>query len=557
MATPRSMSYFAPSGGSIYAGRSRPPLPVPSPDLSMQFPPHKKGEQPAVYTGAGRRFVIVGANGSGKTRFGVWLESRNSGAVTHRIGAQKALSFPEYTPLASRAQAQKDLIYGRSDEHANPGGRNQTRWGAQPATHLLSDYDKVLTLLFAEAAEVSALHTEQTKIHKHYIPVPDTAIDKIIAIWQDLLPHRSLRLHDGRVLVNSGLPNEYMGKEMSDGERVTLYLLAQCLCAPEHSVIIIDEPELHLHRSLMDKLWNKIEENCPNKTLIYITHDLDFAATRVDATKIWIKSYDGSDWEWSELPSDDFLPQALILEVAGSRKPVLFCEGERGGMDHTVYQLVYPHMHVIPRGGCEKVVEATKAMRGNSDFLHMEVRGIVDLDVLSDSECSALAHAGVDVLPVAEIENLLCLEPIVRFVATKLSLDPTSVAEAAFNFLKSALQQEFEAQVAIRAERHIRYQLSAYKKSSSDEDGLRAGVTALFDALDVEKFVTEAKDILSKGLSDWPLLLRAYNRKSLAARLSSCFNLAKGEYPDLVLRTMKTPEGRPIVDALRSQLPAF
>lgn len=518
MATPRSMSYFIPSGATLYAGRRRPPLPVASPELSLHFPPRNKGEPEVEFVGGGRRFVIVGANGSGKTRLGVRLETRNAAAVTHRIGAQKALSFPDYTPLASREQAQKNLLYGRSDRHTDPGGKAHSRWGEEPATHLLSDYDKLLALLFAEAAEVSALHTEQTRIQKTYIPVPVTVIDRILSVWIDLFPHRSLRLHDGRVMVNSDQPNEYKGKEMSDGERVALYLLGQCLCAPEYSVVIIDEPELHLHKSLMDKLWNKIEENCPNKTLIYITHDLDFAASRVDATKVWLKSYDGSDWSWSEIPSDDSLPEALVLEIIGSRKRVLFCEGERGGLDHSIYQLVYPHMHVVPRGGCDKVIEATKAMRANSDFYHMEARGIVDLDVLSDSECAALQHAGIEVLPVAEVENLLCLESIVRFVAIKLSLDPTDTANAAFGFMKNALQQELEVQVAIRAERRIRYQLSTYTKASADADGLREGVATLFSGLKVEQLIEEARETMNSGLSDWQLLLRAYNRKSLAAR---------------------------------------
>lgn len=46
---------------------------------------------------------------------------------------------------------------------------------------------------------------------------------------------------------------------MSDGERVGLYLIAQCLCIPENKTIIIDEPEIHLHRSIMDRLWTAIE----------------------------------------------------------------------------------------------------------------------------------------------------------------------------------------------------------------------------------------------------------------------------------------------------------
>lgn len=82
---------------------------------------------------------------------------------------------------------------------------------------------------------------------------------------------------------------------MSDGERVTIYLLGQCLIAPNDMTIIIDEPEIHLHKSIMYRLWDKIEEFCPNKTFIYITHDLDFAASRKEATKIWVKSYFGNN----------------------------------------------------------------------------------------------------------------------------------------------------------------------------------------------------------------------------------------------------------------------
>jgi len=74
------------------------------------------------------------------------------------------------------------------------------------------------------------------------------------------MPHREIQFWDGKVLVKKTDAPEYHGKEMSDGERVSLYLIGQFLCAPENSIIIVDEPEIHLHKSLVDKLWNKIEE---------------------------------------------------------------------------------------------------------------------------------------------------------------------------------------------------------------------------------------------------------------------------------------------------------
>ncbi|MBL0119922.1 MAG: ATP-binding protein [Saprospiraceae bacterium] len=104
-----------------------------------------------------------------------------------------------------------------------------------------------------------------------------------------------------------------------------MYLIGQCLCIPENSIIIIDEPEIHIHKSLVDKLWNQIESHIQNKLLIYITHDLDFASSRTDAKKIWIQEYNGNNqWFWEDTPVDENLPEGLMLEIIGNRKDVIF-----------------------------------------------------------------------------------------------------------------------------------------------------------------------------------------------------------------------------------------
>ena len=63
----------------------------------------------------------------------------------------------------------------------------------------------------------------------------------------------------------------YKAGAMSDGERVCLYLIAQCLITPDNYIIVIDEPEIHLHTSIMKRLWDDIERCSPNKTFVYIT----------------------------------------------------------------------------------------------------------------------------------------------------------------------------------------------------------------------------------------------------------------------------------------------
>ncbi len=507
-----------------------------------------------------RRFVLIGANGSGKTRLGVWLEQTNqNNTLVHRIGAQKALSIPECAPLMNAEQAEKNLFFGRADQYASIQSKNLSRWADRPATLLLSDYEKVLSLLFARTAERDHRHTEMTRMTGQYVPVPDSPIDSIMKVWEDLMPHRSVTLHDGKVVVNKGTPAEYHGMDMSDGERVALYLLGQCLCAPPSSILIIDEPELHLHKSLMDKLWNKVEELCPDKTIVYITHDLDFAASRAGAIKLWVQSYRAGAWTWTEVPYDEVLPEALILELIGNRKPILFCEGDRGGLDHTVYQLCYPHLHVVPRGGSEKVIEATKAIQANSALTTLSAYGIVDRDVRSDSECNALHEGGINVLGLAEVENLFCLDAVVRLTAEKLSLDPEHTSRVAAAFLTDALTSELEAQIVMHAERRIRYQLSAYSKASSDEQGLQKGIDDLLAGVNVSATVIEARNALADALAsaDSSKILRVYNRKTLAERMSSCFGLKHGEYPQLVIRVMKGADGAPFLSAIRSSLPTL
>lgn len=506
------------------------------------------------------RVVVIGANGSGKTRLGIWLEENNQETIpVHRISAQKALSLPDYAPVLNLEQAEKALHFGRSDEHANVSRKNADRWGSKPATHLLSDYDKLLSLLFARESARDRKHTQDTKAAQEYIPVPDSPIDTIVKLWGYLMPHRSISFLDGKVLVGKGTADEYHAKEMSDGERVTLYLLGQCLTAPVGSMIIIDEPELHLHRSLMDKLWNKVEELSPDKTIVYITHDLDFAASRAGAKKLWIQSYSNNAWIWRDLPTDEALPEALVLEIVGSRKPILFCEGERGGLDHTIYQLCYPNHHIMPRGGSEKVVEAVKALNANAVLHTVAATGLVDKDVRTAEEIQALESQRVRVLPFAEVENLLCNKSMVKAAATALELDPDSTVTAVTEYVARSLAEELEAQVVLHAARRIRYHLGCYSPVANDKPGVLTGVTNLIASLDVAAILSQSEAILQGAISSGDLntILGVYNRKSLADRIAVCFGLKPGGYKDLILRLLRGDRAVHFVPMIQQHLPAL
>lgn len=503
--------------------------------------------------------VIVGANGSGKTRLGIWIEEQNQKErIVHRISAQKALLIPEFAQLMNLEQAEKSLLLGTSEAYASVDRKVHDRWGGKPATFLLSDYDKLLSLLFAKSTERDRRHTEATRQSKQYVAVPDSPIDTIIKIWGDIMPHREIKFCDGKVLVNKSGEPDYHGKEMSDGERVALYLIGQCLCAPENSIIIVDEPEIHLHKSLVDKLWNKVEELNQTKTIIYITHDLDFASSRTDATKIWIKSYAGnSGWTWTEVPDDETLPENLVLEVLGSRKKILFCEGDLGSHDVSIDQIAYPTYHVIPRGSCTKVIESTKALRTNTSLHHLDAVGIIDSDYRESDEIAALLSHGIKTIAVAEIENIFCVESAIRIVSAHLQKDADHVVSEVTKFITSALKSELEVQISSMTERRVQYLLGAYSKTSHDKNGLLSGLTITLNRVDIEAIYAECKNAFDTAIASNQLdqLLRVYNRKSLSDRISGILGLANGEYKKLLVRMLKGPQRDNIISALGMYLP--
>ena len=152
---------------------------------------------------------------------------------------------------------------------------------------------------------------------------------------------------------------------MSDGERVVLCLAAQVLCILKNKILIIDEPEIHLHHSIMNRSWKTLEDFRPDCLFIYITHNLQFAAAHGNVHKYWIKKFNGGiDWKIEKLDVGDILEE-LTDEILGSRKNVLFVEGEKSSYDYQLYTQPYFNYHIIPCASCSQVIARTKAFRAS------------------------------------------------------------------------------------------------------------------------------------------------------------------------------------------------
>lgn len=509
--------------------------------------------------------LLFGANGSGKSRLGAWIELRSGGTdFVHRISAQRALNVPDFAPLRTLEESLNDFHWGHADpRYASHEYKQGHRWGSRPETHPLNDYDKVLSALFAADSKRNKDYVETARASlaqqsTAIPPVPESELDLIHEVWRDIMPHRKIELVDGQIKAYTTLGTAYKGREMSDGEKVALYLLAQCLLVKTGSIIIIDEPELHLHKSLMSRLWTSVERLRPDCLFVFITHDLDFAATRVEATKIWVRSFDGGHcWNWGIADSLPSIPDAVLLEVLGSRKPVLFVEGDRGSLDTALLQAVYPLFHVIGRGGCQAVIQSTKAFQNPVDGVPQTVFGVIDRDFRTDAEIAALEQHNVYVLSVAEIENLICHGEVVRFLSRHLGLPADETVQKVQHQVLRWLEDELDAQVASKTCAEVKYRLTMLETTAKSEPGIAAAFNRFVSEIDVKAIWSECSRQLLSALQaqSFEECLSHYNRKSLPQRIAPLLGLQKNAYSQLVLNLLRSQWRDELLSILRGICP--
>ena len=150
--------------------------------------------------------------------------------------------------------------------------------------------------------------------------------------------------------------------------------------------------------------------------VIYLTHDLDFAVTRVNSTKIWLKSYDNDRWDWYVIPERDEIPENLLLEIIGSRKPILFVEGDKKGLDYLIFSHLFKDYTVIPHGGCADVIQATCSFSQLKNLHGLDCKGIIDRDFRNDEKIQKLKDKAIFCLDFSEIENILLSEDVLKIV---------------------------------------------------------------------------------------------------------------------------------------------
>ena len=515
------------------------------------------------YSTSNNSLIIIGANGSGKSKLGAWIEQQDMENV-HRIGAQRSLNFGDFIQLKSREQAENTLLYGIDEiENNNYSYREKRgRWGWRQnfTTQLLDDYEDVLSLMIANKNQTHDKYIkeckEKEKNKQEYDKVPDTVIDKLIRIWNNIFPQREIDFTDAKVTTKlkdekGNVIFSYKGKEMSDGERVALYLIAQCLCIPENKTIIIDEPEIHLHRSIMNKLWTEIEKERKDSFFIYITHDTQFAANHKNADKVWVKEYDGENWKIEKIEQNNGLPEQLLLDIMGNRKKVLFVEGTAESYDTQLYSVIYKDYYVIPCGGCSSVINFTKAMKDNAQLHHLECYGLIDRDYRTEEEIKSLKAKGIYTIDVAEVENLFLVEELL-LVINDILFPGSSKVENIKNKIIERYQSQKDTQICNAIITELKHKLSTIDINKKGEKQVKDALEEGFRDISFDSIKEEKQNIFDLS-TEYKEVLKLFNQKRVSHIVMENFGIK--DYEQFVIGQLQGDKSENIIEAIKKYLP--
>ena len=208
---------------------------------------------------------------------------------------------------------------------------------------------------------------------------------------------------------------------MSDGERNALLLAAEVLTVQAGTLILIDEPEQHLHRSIVSPLLSGLFSKRPDCMFVVSTHELtlppDNPASKVLLVRgCTFQSGTAVSWDVDLLNSLLEIDEDLKTDVLGARRTVVFVEGEgeRSSLDTPLYSLIFPCVSVIPRGTRKSVEDAVKSIRASNALHRVKAYGLVDSDGRNTTEdVRALREEGIYPIEVYSVESIY-FDPMVQ-----------------------------------------------------------------------------------------------------------------------------------------------
>ena len=419
----------------------------------------------ALDAGPGDVIVVLGANGTGKSSLlqdlFVSLRPRAKRITAHRQTWMKSSALS----LSAQNKVQMDQQLSYSDAKAPARWSDPHAEGRVNKT-LFELIDGENSRALRITAEVdSDADFDRTK-HRNN-PGPLKILNRLLRLGN--LPVRLSVGPNQELLAHRNGGTQYSAAEMSDGERSAVLLAADVLMAGKGFTILIDEPDRHLHPSIATPLLTALFAHRRDCRFVVSTHDVSLpisirpeatvllrSCTRHDARRItW-------DFDVVDKNSAQEVPEDVREAIMGSRRTILFAEGTDDSVDRHTYAILFPHVSVVPLGGCENVIRSVAGLVGAGRLHWLSVFGLIDSDGRTKDELSELETQSVFAVDGCSIESLYyCTDTMRRIVADwkEARREGPADVEGAMAAILDGISANKHRLCAMRAERKVRHEV--------------------------------------------------------------------------------------------------
>lgn len=370
----------------------------------------------------GKALFVLGANGVGKsTLMHKLFEQNNDNAK--RVLAHRQTWFYTNTlemTASTKQQAEKDMKgYDMQVESRWKDDYSGTRSSISIFDLLNSENVRARKIASAFDNSKMELAKELSKAQS-----PLQAINELLAISN--IPVVITLGKDEQLFASKNGSEPYSIAELSDGERNALLICADVLTAEPNQLIILDEPERHLHRSIISPLLSSLFQKRKDCVFVISTHDILLPIDHSEASVLLLRScqWNGKeikDWDADLISEADEIPNSIKREILGSKRNILFVEGQHESLDRQIYSLIYPNFTVIPQGSCTQVEKAIEGINGTKNLHWINAYGLIDADDRTEEQIHNLLEKGIAALNCYSVEALYYNLEIVKRIAKRIS----------------------------------------------------------------------------------------------------------------------------------------
>lgn len=461
---------------------------------------------------AGDVLFVLGANGTGKSSLMQRFYTQ-SYPNSRRISAHRQTWFTSNT-LDLTPASKRNTEQNIANIDTNVQSRYMDQYAAQRASMTvfeLIDAQNVRARSIAAAVDAADL---ETAVARSSAEAPLAAINSLLQMSN--IPIEIDVLENEQIVArkNGGAP--YSIAELSDGERNALLIAGDVLTAKPGMMLIIDEPERHLHRSIISPLLNLLFEKRRDCSFVIATHDLDLPLDNETARVLLVRSsiYQNSSaqsWEADLLEPGISLDDGIKRDLIGARRQMVFVEGRDESLDKPLYSLIFPMVSVIAKDSCKGVEQAVTGLRSAENLAWVAAWGIVDGDGQSSQRIADLERKSIFALAFYSVESIYYHPTILQKVAARWAeltkADPSGRYEAAIESGIARVRQHSRRMVTKAATKLARERLLDHLPTVPT---VTAG-QAVSVKIDTAALITEKQQALEKHLdrNDWEAVVTA------------------------------------------------